>query len=171
MNFQQVQGLNNGNELNNYKVYYWLSSLQLADGSIVNPGTWYKIVSNTYNHNYALMEEVFERIRTQDYNEMPSRQRSMFVFADEDRAIKFKNFCSWNHTDVYEVVLCDQSSKLTQLDSDLAVPTITLDSREVRPMSTKELEIRATNYWNSKDVACERPEILVEGAIRIAGKK
>jgi len=46
--------------------YYWFSSYPLAPESEILPDNWYRIVSMAYGHHHSLLEEVYERIRTED---------------------------------------------------------------------------------------------------------
>ena len=147
------------------KKYYWLASQQLAEGSIVEPGTWYKIVSNTSGHNHALMEEVYERIRSERYPSMPSRQKSMYLFDDKDIAIKFKNDNMWTHTDLYEVEVINSSANKVKLNSDLVII-----GNGNRLFSINELVVRADGYWSSANTECIKPEVLIESPIKIIRK-
>ena len=150
---------------NKTKKYYWLASQQLAEGSIVEPGTWHKIVSNTSGHNHALMEEVYERVRSARYPSMPSRQKSMYLFDDKDIAIKFKNDNMWTHTDLYEVEAINSSANKVKLDSDLVII-----SSGNRLLSTNELVARANGYWASVNTESAKPEVLIESPVKIIRK-
>ena len=145
--------------------HYWLASQQLAVGSVVEPGTWYKIVSNSGGHNHALLEEVYERIRRDKYSSLPSRHRSMYLFDNIDTAHRFKNDNSWNHVDLYVVEIVNMNANTVKLNSDFVV-TSTGNSL----LSTNELVERANTYWSSVNSECTKPEVLVESPVRIIQK-
>lgn len=145
--------------------YYWLASQQLAAGSVVEPGTWYKIVSNTSGHNHALLEEVYERVRAQEFPDMPSRQKSMFIFENKAVALNFKQENSWGHTDLYEVTVENAGSKHAKLNADLVSIGIS-----GRLRTTAELIDVARSYWQTANDSCRSPELLFESPIKIIGK-
>lgn len=147
------------------RLYYWLASQQLAAGSVVEPGTWYKIVSNSSGHSHALMEEVYERIRAESYPLRPSRQKSMYLFDDESIAAKFKNDNGWDHTDLYKVEITDPHAKQTKLNSDL----VSIGNGS-RLHTINELARKASTYWESANSECAKPEVLVESSIKIVEK-
>ena len=149
--------------------YYWLNSIDLEPGSVINPGTWSRIISLTPGHGWALLEEVYERVRRDQFSHLPSRRKSVFVFNQKDRAMEFRD--SKRLTDlVYKVesVGIDGEIKNAILDMSIVNP----DLPNVRPLSISELEEQALRYWRTSEEPSQQqlPEVLLEESIRILSK-
>lgn len=149
------------------KTYYWAGGLPLAPGSIVMPGNWYRIVSQTPGHHCALREEIAEQVRLELYPELPSRKEGLFIC---DSLELLNTFLINNPRPldiIYEVEVVDATQKQCTVDSDLT--TLQNMHEGGRPLSTHEHIEQAKRYWASSEIkeGIQRPEIITESPIKI----
>ncbi len=143
--------------------YYHSAPLKLRPGSIIEPGNWGRIL-NCYrtdgNGNAWLLarELAFESIRSSEFNELPSRLSSCFVFEVLEHANQYqKEFSRWNS--IYEVELMDENA-LTHRGAFnlLKFPD---GNTEFLPVVVNW----ARKYWAGKEI--EIPEIVTKSNLII----
>lgn len=140
--------------------YYWLCSYILEPGSTVLPGNWGRIVKlyTTQNNAYIyLREEIFERIRRENYPHLPSRMTSIFICEDLSTAKDFKRQSGRTFDILYEVELIDDKPVFT---ADWALLNFLPE-----PLPLAAFEERANLYWKAENVI--NKEILTESRIKI----
>jgi hypothetical protein len=138
----------------------------IENASVIAPGNWGRIVALTPAHPYSLLEEIYERIRATTYPELPSRKKSLFLFANNEDAKKLQAQRPFDI--LYQVEIVDINCKTSTLDMSVVNP-ISLDGQMLLP--ARDLAIQAKTYWdtagtNNNDI----PEILVEGCIKIINR-
>jgi len=146
--------------MNQNNSYYWLCSYPLEGGSIISPGNWGRIISlyafDTNNLN-QIRERVFEKVRTENYPDRPSRLKSTYLCKDIDGARQFLRDTNRRFDLIYEVEVLEQGKPLFTTDWKRA--------DHVDGESESLMIIRAHNYWKAEDVA--HPEVLTESRIKI----
>lgn len=149
--------------------YFWLNSIDIEAGSVVNPGNWSRIISHTPGHGWALLEEVYERLRRDQFPELPSRWNSIFLFNQEALAREFRD--SQRPTDLlYKVEPLDSEIEIKIATLDMSI--INPDIPKTRPLCVSELELQALKYWQTShnEIQKQLPEVLIEGPIKVLGK-
>lgn len=149
---------------NNENRYYWICSIELAPDSIVLPGNWYRVVRLAPNHPSALLEEVYERIRSTRFPQMPSRRNSVFVFLDKLIAIELQQQRPFDN--LYEVQIENVNANRNIFDMEI----VNRQRADGTFRSIIELEEQAIRYWESVEKIKKTPEVLIEGPIRIIKK-
>ncbi len=142
--------------------YFWLGSYSLGNGSIIEPGTWGRIVRMSPMHNWALLEAVFENARLKDFPALPSRLESLFLFETEAQARQFQLQAQRPYDLVYEVELLDENAPKCVVDVALISPTA---NGQLLPI--EQLESQASVYWASSQNTCVIPEILTMSSAKI----
>lgn len=147
------------------KKYYWLNFVNLEPGSIVNPGTWVRIKRTTPpGDNWALLEEVYERIRRDEFSDLVSRTNANFLFQELELARRYQAENRQGDL-LYEVELVDGTAPTGVLDMQIVIPWIV----NVKQFTVAELENQSRAYWKSANPAVIKatPEVVTESKIRI----
>lgn len=123
--------------------YYWLNSISLQENSVVLPGTWVRLKRALSPDNWVVLEEIYERIRQEEYPELASRVSSNFLFIDKTTARQYQKF--HRQADLlYEVEVVDRSAPSSVLDMQIVFPW-----KGQVALTAYELEMQARNYWGS----------------------
>lgn len=107
-----------------------------------------------------LKEYIFEEVRVNKYNELPSRKRCMFLF---DSQIDYKDYAkvinfSLEEYNLIEIEVLKDMSKLLRVDMSLLNCNINLYD---------EIVSKAEEYWSGADKIDLNTEILFEGNFKI----
>ena len=142
--------------------YYHLSPLLLEAGSIIKPGNWGRII-NSYSIGQGqpwivAREFIFETIRSAEFNELPSRFSSSFVFESLDDANKYKKeFTQWNS--LYEVEIVSPDLPMHRAGfNHISFPNNEVEFVPVTVNSAKY-------YWKGEDI--QTPEIITHSPLKI----
>ena len=108
--------------------YYHLSGAMLANGSIVEPGNWGRVIRAWgWQHTLAMRECALEDSRIARFSHRPSRLESAFVLPSLDEAKFFRNQTNgFQQHILYRVSLCDDGASSHITDSRLCSPQGTL---------------------------------------------
>jgi hypothetical protein len=146
--------------------YFYACSYPLEAGAVLRPGNWGRIVRkyNTrgFGNTWILFrEEVFERIRRDEFPGKPSRFDSIFLCETEDDLRQFLKGTNRHLDLVYSVDLVDEDQPrhracLTLLD---------FSAQE----SMASLEEKARLYWRGDEI--RKPELVTTSRIRILAQK
>lgn len=155
--------------MNETNRYFWAGDLILENGSIVMPGNWYRIVSTTPGHQLALREEIYERVRLTEFQQLPSRTKCIFLCRTEQEMRTFLIANQRTNALIYEVELTDTTTKICTVDSTLC--SIQNMQENGRFLTTVELAEQARQYWSgaTKNLI-GIPEVAAESAIKIIKK-
>jgi hypothetical protein len=137
--------------------YYYACSYPLAPGSVILKGNWGRICSLEAER---LIEAIFERIRIQEFPDLPSRFNCNFLCPNLQSLISFVRTSNRPFDVLYEVVPVDPGAK--RLETDWTLVRSSLD--------TAEMEQAARRYWNPQNVRESVKEILIESDIRIVNQ-
>lgn len=142
--------------------YYFGCSYPLEAGSVVLPGNWGRIVGmyNTSGFGNAWIqfrEDVFEKIRQDEYPQKPSRLKSIFLCESQESLQKFLQITGRGLDLMYVVTLLDADEPLHRGCLSL------LDFQQREDLDS--FTAKARNYWTAASVL--RPEIATTSRVRI----
>jgi hypothetical protein len=145
--------------------YYLGCSYPLEAGSIVLPGNWGRIVEmyNTTGFGNAWIkfrEDVFEKVRRDEYPQKPSRLKSIFLCESQQSLQEFLQQTNRVLDLIYEVTLLDQGEPIHRGCLSL----LDFQQRE----GLESFTAKARGYWSAEAVF--RPEIATTSRVRIDAK-
>jgi hypothetical protein len=143
--------------------YYFCCSYPLANGSVVEPGNWGRLL-RMYNLREPQMlwlpfrESIFEAVRSQQFPSLPSRLDAFFACESE---ADLKKLMLARPTDIgYEVELTDPSQPFHRgCMNEIEFPTGNMTIR------LQDIQERAGRYWDGSNVTT--PEIVTLSPARI----
>ncbi|MBP8708303.1 MAG: DUF2441 domain-containing protein [Caldisericia bacterium] len=146
--------------------YYWLGPIKLEIGSIIFPGNWGRII-NLYTgeslQNLIIFsrEQVFEKVRIQNYSTKPSRLTSIFLCKSKEELDTFRQLSGGRLWDIaYKVEIIDNKPIF---ETDYTFANFPQGSFQLQ-----EFEIMAHRYWKGENI--QHLEILTESRIKIIQK-
>jgi len=163
--------------------YYYLCSYPLREGSVVEKGNWGRIIQNNPNfqqlsknlrinssgvifvapqNQYIIRELIFERVRKNEFPDVPSRLECIFVCKTLDGAKSFKSETKRNSNLIYEVEPTDVNSRMLETDWSW------INSIINKPVH--EIEEAARKYWRGKIQDPDKKELLWDCGVRILHK-
>jgi hypothetical protein len=142
--------------------YYLGCSYPLEAGSVVLPGNWGRIVgmyntSGFGNPWIQFREDVFEKVRRDEYSKKPSRLKSIFLCESPQSLQEFLQQTNRGLDFMYGVTLIDQDEPIHRGCLSL----LDIQQRE-NPESFMD---EARNYWSAASVV--KPEIATTSRVRI----
>ena len=145
--------------------YYLGCSYPLDAGSVVLPGNWGRIVGmyNTSGFGNAWIqfrEDVFEKIRQDEYPQKPSRLKSIFLCESQQSLQEFLKLTSRGLDLMYEVTLLDPGEPIHRGCLSL------LDFQQREGLAS--FTAKARSYWSAASVL--RAEIATTSRVRIDAK-
>jgi hypothetical protein len=146
--------------------YYFACSYLLEVGSVVLPGNWGRILrmyttSGFGNAWIQYREDVFEKVRRDEYPNKPSRLKSIFVCETEQGLRDFMQQTGRNIDLLYAVSLMEPEEPLHRGCLSL----LQLQQQENVDTFTQKARL----YW-SPSSALSRPEIVTTSRVRIDGR-
>ncbi len=190
------------------KNFFHLSPVQLEKGTILDPQRWRNgyydpraynfpvVLNQSGKWKYLLKEEIFERIRKQEFPNKPSRFNCCFLCENIDDIVKFKTKIKSNEHFIYKVsVVQDKSDNIIMHKADFTVFDIEPSLCQIPNTYTLQGDVFIPNndliacsfqsvltfwencarsYWRSetfeRSLNLEYPEILIENQVEILEK-
>jgi hypothetical protein len=140
--------------------YFLLCSYILSTGSKVEPGNWgrmLKLYKPSMNVVNPYREQIYEKIRQQNFPNRPSRLECIFLCETEEEAKLFKERTGRIFDLIYKVRIVDTEKPIFRADWDKV--------KFADPDDTGALEKRAYEYWEGLNIT--RPEILTLSSVEI----
>ena len=145
--------------------YYFSCSYLLEVGSTILPGNWGRIVG-MYNTNgfgnpwIQYREDVFDKVRSDEYPDRPSRLKSIFLCDSIDVMQDFLGSTKRALDITYEVSLVDATAAIHRGCMSL----VDIQQKETLESFTK----KARTYWSGTGVI--RPEIVTTSRVKIEAR-
>jgi hypothetical protein len=107
--------------------YFHLSGAMLAVGSVIEPGSWGRVVRAWgWQHGQALREMALEAARLASHPEKPSRLDAAFALLTLDDARKFKAIQGFQQHIIYRVTLVNPNAASHLTDHRFCAPQGTI---------------------------------------------
>lgn len=142
------------------EVYFHKSPLLYEPGDRILPGHWGRLVLGTGpNHSRFYFEYIWERIREAEFQDLPSRLRSAFVFTTPEAAVGFdRGVPEFTYT-----VALAEGARTHQADMSW------IEAVKHR-RSLDGVDECARHYWRGDIVNPQELEIVVEGELIVQAR-
>ncbi len=128
---------------------------------VIGEGLLIYIQENLYKNDYFSREQLFEKVRIQNYSTKPSRLTSIFLCKSKEELDTFRQLSGGRLWDIaYKVEIIDNKPIF---ETDYTFANFPQGSFQLQ-----EFEIMAHRYWKGENI--QHLEILTESRIKIIQK-
>jgi hypothetical protein len=135
--------------------------LEVLFSLVIGEGLLIYIQENLYKNDYFSREQLFEKVRIQNYSTKPSRLTSIFLCKSKEELDTFRQLSGGRLWDIaYKVEIIDNKPIF---ETDYTFANFPQGSFQLQ-----EFEIMAHRYWKGENI--QHLEILTESRIKIIQK-
>lgn len=145
--------------------YFFACSYPLEVGSVILPGNWGRVVGMYTTKGFGnawiqYREDVFERVRLDEFPNLPSRLKSIFLFESVDLLREFLRITNRFIDIIYEVSLIDVDEPVHR-----GFPSL-LDFQQKEGLDS--FTQKARTYWSGTEISS--PEIVTTSRVQIEAR-